>query len=305
MIYDVAIIGAGPAGLTAAIYASRSRLKTVLFEKISPGGQIALTHCIENYPGIESMNGYELGMIMEKQARNFGAELMLSEITGLKKTSDGLFQLNTSKEIFQSKSVIAATGAPPRRLGVEGEKESLSMGVSYCAVCDGAFFKGKAVAVVGGGNTAIEEAVYLTKFASRVYVIHRRDELRAVKIIQEKAFANEKIEFVWSSIVTRICGEQKVTGLDLKNKKTGETSFLPLDGVFIYVGMEPASGIYDDFADRDEWGFLVTDKNMLTKTPGFFAAGDIRDKTIWQVSVAVGDGTMAALNAEKYLAHLL
>ncbi|MCK5706489.1 MAG: thioredoxin-disulfide reductase [Candidatus Aureabacteria bacterium] len=301
MEYDVAIIGGGPGGLTAGIYTSRSRLKTVLIEKLSPGGQIALTHCIENYPGVESMSGYDLSSVMEKQARHFGTEIRIDEVLNIEKKDDNFFHITSSKETIKAKAVIAATGAKPRKLDIPGELAFLSRGVSYCAVCDGAFFRNKTVAVIGGGNTAVEEAMYLTKFVSKVYVIHRRDELRSVKIIQERAFANEKIEFIWDTIVTEIRGEKTVNNLSLKNKKTGDEKLLPLDGVFVYVGMEPASGIFKDLVDLSKSGFIVTDMNMHTKTPGLFAVGDLRDKNIWQVSVAVGDGSIAAINAEKYI----
>ncbi|MBN1521978.1 MAG: thioredoxin-disulfide reductase [Candidatus Aureabacteria bacterium] len=304
MTYDVAIIGGGPAGLTAALYASRSRLRTVVLEKISPGGQIALTDCIENYPGVPKMSGYELTQVMEKQAKEFGAEIRLFEVLELRKNQKGLFEVVGDRETVTSKTVIAATGAAPRKLGVEGEEAFISRGVSYCAVCDGAFYKNKTVAVVGGGNTAVEEAVYLTKFVRRVYVIHRRDVLRAVKIVQERAFASEKIEFVWNSIVEKIKGQDKVSALEIRNKESGKSFDLPVDGVFIYVGMNPAGDIFQPFVELTDKGFIVTDKNMMTRTPGLFAAGDVRDKTVWQVSVAVGDGTLAALMAEKYVTEI-
>ena len=299
-VYDIAIIGAGPAGLTAGIYAGRARLKTVIFEKISPGGQIALSDRIENYPGVESLAGYELTAIMEKQARNFGCEIVSGEVENLEK-KENLFIIRVNGKEVSAKTVIAATGASPKKLGVEGEKEFLSKGVSYCAVCDGAFFRNKVVAVVGGGNTAVEEAVYLTKFASKVYVIHRRDQLRAEKIVQETAFSNDKIEFIWDTVVEKINGSEKVEFLTIKNKKTGEIKDLKVDGVFIYIGMSPASGLFKNLVDLSERGFIKVDEKMQTKTEGLFAAGDVRDKDVWQVSVAVGDGTIASLSAQRYL----
>ena len=247
------------------------------------------------------MSGYDLSSVMEKQARHFGTEIRIDEVLNIEKKDDNFFHITSSKETIKAKAVIAATGAKPRKLDIPGELAFLSRGVSYCAVCDGAFFRNKTVAVIGGGNTAVEEAMYLTKFVSKVYVIHRRDELRSVKIIQERAFANEKIEFIWDTIVTEIRGEKTVNNLSLKNKKTGDEKLLPLDGVFVYVGMEPASGIFKDLVDLSKSGFIVTDMNMHTKTPGLFAVGDLRDKNIWQVSVAVGDGSIAAINAEKYI----
>jgi thioredoxin reductase (NADPH) len=304
MIYDVAIIGGGPAGLTAGLYASRSRLKTILFEKLSSGGQIALTSSVENYPGIESINGFDLSQVMEKQARNFGTEIVNSEIGHISKNSDGLFELRSGESAWLSRTVIAATGSMPRKLNVEGEDRLLSRGVSYCAVCDGAFFKEKMVAVIGGGNTAVEEAVYLTRYARKVYVIHRRGELRAVKIVQERAFANPKIEFIWNAVVEKISGDKKVTGITVRDVRSGKASELPLEGVFVYVGTQPYSGIYKDLSELDERGYVKTDKDMKTRTPGLFAAGDVRDKNAWQVSIAVGDGSLAALMAEKYITEV-
>ncbi|RKO67182.1 thioredoxin-disulfide reductase [Desulfofundulus salinus] len=302
-MYDVAIIGGGPAGLTAGIYAARAKLKSVLIERGMTGGLAATTEFIENYPGFsEGIGGPELMSRMEAQARRFGLEILNSNVEDLKK--DNLnFIVKTEDAEIKTRTVIVATGAQPQRLNVRGEETFHGRGVSYCATCDGAFFKDKRVAVVGGGDAAVEEAMFLTKFATRVFIIHRRGELRATKIVQERARQNPRIEFIWHSVVDEIMGKETVTGVRIKDVRTGQTSELPVDGVFIYIGYSPNSSIVKELVKLDEWGYILTDANMQTSCPGLFAAGDVRQKSLRQVVTAVADGAIAAVSAEKYLEH--
>lgn len=300
-VYDVTIIGGGPAGLAAGIYASRAALKTVLVEKGMPGGLAASTELIENYPGFaEGIGGPELMMQMDAQARRFGLEIQSANAESITET-DGFFTIVTDDGAIKTKTIILATGAQPQKLGVSGETEFHGRGVSYCATCDGAFFKDKEVAVVGGGDAAVEEALYLTKFARRVHIVHRRDELRATKILQQRARENERIVIHWSSVVEKISGEQTVREISLKNVKNGATQNLQMDGVFIYVGTRPVSEIVGDLIKLDPKGYIITDEEMRTSKPGIFAAGDIRQKTLRQVVTAVADGAIAAVAAEKYI----
>jgi thioredoxin reductase (NADPH) len=301
MNYDVAIIGAGPGGLSAAIYAARGGLKTVVFEKALIGGQIVLSADVENYPGFETtLSGFDIIDKFKKQAERFEAEIREEEIISLEdKVSHKL--IKTRNKTYEVKTVIVATGAHPRKMDVPGEEELTGRGVSYCATCDGALYRNKIVAVVGGGDSAVEEALFLTKFAAKVYIIHRRDELRAVKIIQERAFKNEKIEFIWDTVVEEVQGKQFVENLKLHNRKTGENSLLKTDGVFVYVGIIPNNELVKDIVKLDDQGFILTDVNLMTNTPGIYAAGDVVQKILRQVVTAASDGAIAAFFAEKYI----
>lgn len=304
MIYDVAIIGAGPAGLAAGVYAARAKLSTVILEKMFPGGQAALTHKIENYPGFsEGVNGMELTDAMRHQAEKVGAKFINGDVEKIEKKDD-VFTVFMRGENIQAKTVILATGAQPRKLEVKGEKEFIGRGVSYCATCDGAFYKDKTIALVGGGDTAIEEALYLTRYASTIYVIHRRDELRATKILQERAFKNEKIKFIWDSVVKEIKGKDGVEEVVVENLKTGKVDSISVDGIFVAIGYTPNTEFVKDLVQLDEQGYIITDERMKTKTPGLFAAGDLRQKPLRQVVTAVADGAVAAVEAEKFLENI-
>jgi thioredoxin reductase (NADPH) len=306
-LYDVAIIGSGPAGLTAGIYAGRARLKTLIIEKQQAGGQIVQTEEVENYPGaLEGDTGPAIIDRMVAQTKKFGVEKVSDEITEVQLVGKTKI-LKAKGGEYRAKSVIIATGAEPRFLGCPGEKEFIGKGVSYCATCDGAFFEGLDIFVIGGGDTAVEEAMFLTKFGRKVYVVHRRDELRAAKSIQEKAFKNEKIEFIWDSVVEEIKGDGLVNEIVLKNKKTGElTNYKAEDGmlgVFIFVGYTPFTKLFEGKLDLER-SYIKTDENMKTKIPGVFAAGDVRVKDLRQVVTATADGAIAAVQAEKYLEDL-
>ena len=306
-LYDVAIIGSGPAGLTAGIYAGRARLKTLIIEKQQAGGQIVQTEEVENYPGaLEGDTGPAIIDRMVAQTKKFGVEKVSDEITEVQLVGKTKI-LKAKGGEYRAKSVIIATGAEPRFLGCPGEKEFIGKGVSYCATCDGAFFEGLEIFVIGGGDTAVEEAMFLTKFGRKVYVVHRRDELRAAKSIQEKAFKNEKIEIIWDSVVEEIKGDGLVNEIVLKNKKTGElTNYKAEDGmlgVFIFVGYTPFTKLFEGKLDLER-SYIKTDENMKTKIPGVFAAGDVRVKDLRQVVTATADGAIAAVQAEKYLEDL-
>jgi len=301
--HELAIVGGGPAGLTAGIYAARGRIDAILLEaKPLTGGQIVLTDIIENYPGFpDPLSGAELMERMRKQAERFGLKFATAEIKRVRADGDE-YLLESAKADYRAKAVIVATGTESRRLGVPGESEFWGMGVTTCATCDGPLYRDKPVAVVGGGDSAVKEAVYLTRFASKVYVIHRRDKLRAEKIIQEKAFASEKIEFLWGSVVTEMIGNADgLTGLRIKNVETDGESELAVDGVFLYVGVDPNTALVKDLVELDANGLIVTDEDMRTSAPGIFAAGDCRSKTLKQVATAVGDGAAAAFSAQDYL----
>ncbi|WP_216700924.1 thioredoxin-disulfide reductase (plasmid) [Bacillus sp. JZ8] len=302
--YDVIIVGAGPAGMTAAVYTSRANLSTLLIERGIPGGQMANTQDVENYPGFDHVLGPDLSNKMFEHAKKFGAVYEYGDIKEI--VDEGrLKKVVTTKKEFYAKSVIIATGADHKKLGVPGENELGGLGVSYCAVCDGAFFKGRELVVVGGGDSAVEEAVYLTRFASKVTIIHRRDQLRAQKILQERAFSNEKIEFIWNKEVTSINeGNGTVNTVTLKDTKTGEQSQFPANGVFIYVGTLPLNGAFKNLDITNEEGYVVTDEAMATKIPGIYAAGDIRDKTLRQIVTATGDGSIAAQSVQHYIENL-
>ncbi|PKN74695.1 MAG: thioredoxin-disulfide reductase [Candidatus Cloacimonetes bacterium HGW-Cloacimonetes-2] len=305
MSYDVLIIGAGPAGLSAAVYAARGGLNTAVFEKAIVGGQITVTSEVENYPGFEdAIDGVELTDRMKKQAERFGAKFIDEEVTAI--GLEGLCKIvETGYDKYRAKSIIFCTGAHPRRMNVPGEERLIGRGVSYCATCDGALYRDKVVAVVGGGDSAVEEGMFLTRFAKKVYVIHRRDSLRAQKIIQERAFKNPKMEFIWDTVVQEIRGEDRVAELELYNRKTETVSVLPVDGIFIYVGILPNNQLLESRVELDSGGFVITDENMHTNIPGIYAAGDIRKTVLRQVVTATADGAVAAWNAEKWiLEHL-
>ncbi len=301
---DIAIVGGGPAGLTAALYAGRARARTVVFERGIPGGQIITTDWVENYPGFpKGISGQDLGDLILAQAEEFGAEVKpFSSITKVEPADLDFIVTTSEDERYLARAVILATGAVPRKLHVPGEAEFTGRGVSWCATCDGALFKDKVVAVAGGGDAAIEEALFLTKFASRVHVIHRRDELRATKCIQERCFANDKIEVQWSSTLREIKGENgKVTGVELASTKGEPDSFLPLDGVFIFVGVNPVNDIATGLVDLDDNGYIKIDHDGRTSWPGIYAAGDVTDSELKQVVTAAAKGASAAFEALRYI----
>lgn len=302
--YDLIIIGGGPAGLTAGLYAARARLNALLIERGIPGGQAAVTSHIENYPGFpEGIDGPELGQRIKEQASNFGLEFLTAEVSSVALDGDRKL-VHTDQGTFQAKTLIIATGTQNATLGVPGEQEWKGRGVSYCATCDGAFFRDKTVAVVGGGDSAIDEALFLTRFAKEVIVIHRRDALRATKILQDRAFANPKIRFQWNSVVEEILGQDTVQRVVVRNVKTGQKTTLPVDGVFIYIGLKPNTAFLGDLLRLDERGYILTNEEMETNIPGIFAAGDVRAKTLRQVITACADGAIAAVNADRYLQEI-
>jgi thioredoxin reductase (NADPH) len=299
--YDLVIIGGGPAGLTAATYAGRAAIKTLVLLGSNPGGQVSNSEQVENFPGFpEGISGVELAQRMQAQAKRFGAELSVDSVTEVDFTSSPLI-IRTHSNVYRARTAIVATGAAPRLLGVPGEKEFFGRGVSTCATCDGFFYKGKEVAVIGGGDSAVDEGTVLTKFADKVTIVHRRDELRATKIYQERAFANPKVYFKWDSVVEEILGDHTVTGIRLRNVKTGQESVLDVDGVFIYIGMVPRTEIFEDQLELDDWGYIVSDERMHTNVPGVFVAGDVQDPLYRQIVVATGSGAIAAMEAEKFL----
>jgi len=302
MLYDVIIIGGGPAGLTAGIYSSRARLKTLLIEKAIVGGQITITDFVENYPGFEEgISGVELSQKMQQQAKKFGTEIIQGTVLNISVHNKIKKIILEDNQEFEAKTIIIATGAHPKPLGIEGEERFKGRGVSYCATCDGAFYKGDKVAVIGGGDSAIEEAIFLTKFAEAVYIIHRRDQLRATKIIQERAFSNPKIKIIWDSVVKKIEGGDSVTALRIKNVKTQEESIIDVQGVFIFVGYKPNTGFFESLLRLDKDNYIITDERMTTSIDGIFAAGDVRAKPLKQIVTAVGDGAIAAVSAERYI----
>ncbi len=302
--HDLIIIGAGPAGMCAAMYAGRGMLDAVLLERGVPGGELLNTERIEDYPGFESILGPELAQRMADHARKFGASILQENVESVAKGGDGLFDVSTSGgKTFRAPAVLLTAGGTPNKLDVPGEAEYAGRGVSYCAVCDGAFFKGEVLAVVGGGDAAVEEADYLTRYASKVYLIHRRDELRASKLLQERLFANPKAEVIWNKVVTEVAGEARgVTHLELQDTVTGEQSRLELGGVFIFVGFTPNTHLIRDHFDHDVSGYAITDDSMQTSVPGLYAAGDLRVQVTRQITTAVGDATTAVIAIEKFLA---
>ena len=298
--YEVIIIGGGPAGLTAGLYASRAGLKALLIERGIFGGQIVNARQVDNYPGFpEGISGFELASLMHEQATKYGLETVNSAVTAIKRA--GEYSVNTDNDNFQADSVIIAAGSEYRKLEVPGEEELLGRGVSYCATCDGFLFRDRDVAVVGGGDTAITDALELSEHASKVFIIHRRDQLRASHILQQKALAIPKLKPVWNSIVESVVGDDKVSGLDLRNVKTNEITRLEVAGVFVAIGVKPNNQCFADMLELDEAGFIKTNETMATSVPGIFAAGDIRKGSPRQVTSAVGDGAAAALSAYKYL----
>ncbi|MFA7744337.1 thioredoxin-disulfide reductase [Salinicoccus roseus] len=302
-IYDVVIIGAGPAGMTAAVYASRANLKTVMLERGMPGGQMANTEEVENFPGFDFITGPELSTKMFEHSQKFGAEYKYGDIKSVEDKGDYKV-LKTGSEDILTRTIIIATGAEYKKVGVDGEDALGGRGVSYCAVCDGAFFKEKELVVIGGGDSAVEEGVFLTKFASKVTIVHRRDQLRAQKILQDRAFKNDKIEFIWDTEIQSINGDSRVESVTLLDKNTGSKYEYDADGVFIYVGMKPLTAPFEDLGILNALGYVETNDEMETSIPGIFAAGDVRNKTLRQIVTATGDGSIAAQNAQHYIEKL-
>ena len=301
MMYDTMIIGAGPAGMTAALYAARSNLKVALLERGIYGGQMNNTAEIENYPGYARISGPELAEKMFEPLENLGVEHLFGQVEKIEDHGD-YKKIITEDEAFETKTVILASGANHRHLGVPGEEEYNSRGVSYCAVCDGSFFRDEDLLVVGGGDSAVEEAIFLTRFAKSVTIVHRRDQLRAQKLLQERAFANEKISFIWDSVVKEIKGDdRRVTSVVFENVKTGQSSESDFGGVFVYVGLDPVSDFVKDLGICDEAGWVVTDQHMKTAIDGIYAIGDVRQKDLRQITTAVGDGAVAGQEVYKYI----
>ncbi len=302
MVYDVIIVGGGPSGMTSAIYSSRARLKTLLIEKAGCGGQIAITDHLENYPGFEQgINGFELAVKMQTQATNFGTEFVYGEVVSLQ-LNDKIKKvvLSDNKE-YSAKTIIISSGANFKKLGVKGEQEFIGKGVSYCATCDGPFFRNKEIAVVGGGDSALQEALYLTKFATKVNLIHRRNEFRATKILQEKVFEEQKINIIFDTVIEEISGKELLEQVKLKNVKTNTISQLSVNGVFVFVGWIPNTSFLNNQIKLNEQGYIITDDKMNTSMEGVFACGDVREKTLRQVVTATGDGAIAAFSAQHYL----
>lgn len=299
-IYDLIIIGSGPAGLSAAIYAARARLSALVIEKdMVSGGQVLTTYEVDNYPGLPGINGFDLGMKFKEHADKLGVQFVTDQVLQVEGSGKEKVVI-CENGTYEAKTLLIATGASHRKLDVPGEKELTGMGVSYCATCDGAFFRNKVTAVVGGGDVALEDAVFLSRICEKVYLIHRRDELRGAKSLQENVFKQKNIEIIWDTVVEEIQGENMVEGLRLKNRKTGEESLLPVQGVFIAVGITPNSQIFRDLADMEQ-GYFVAGEDGKTSAPGIFAAGDVRTKPLRQIVTAVSDGANAITSIERYL----
>jgi thioredoxin reductase (NADPH) len=305
--YDVVITGGGPGGYTAGIYAARSGLKTLLLEGEASVSQITMTDMIENYPGFpEGLDGYALMQLFKNQALKFGLEILTKDVVEISKTESGspLWTVRTGNKTFKTLTIIIATGAHWSKLGIPGETEFIGRGVSYCATCDGPFYRNREVIVAGGGDSAIQEALFLTHFATKVTVVHRRDRLRAADILQKRAFAEKKIEFVWNAVLTEITGTDLVTGVKVKNVQTSEIKSISADGVFIFVGRVPNTEVLKGILNLDAHNYIITEGNMATSAAGIFAAGDCRAKLFRQVVTAAGDGANAAFSAELYIGNL-
>jgi thioredoxin reductase (NADPH) len=302
--FDVVVIGGGGAGMTAALYTSRANLKTALFEKLVPGGQIAVTDLVENYPGFpEGVLGPDIAMKMQAQAEKYGTQFFYDEVISIEKKADQSFDIKTVSQVYSTRSVILAMGASFRMLNVENERELIGKGVSYCATCDGAFFKGKEVVVVGGGDSALQEGIFLTRFATKVTIVHRRDTLRASPILQTRAKSDPKIQFIWDTAVQKVIGKDKVEGVRLKNLKSGAETDFRTDGLFVFVGHDPNSKLVRGLVDMNDHGYVLTQESLLTSVPGIFAAGEIRQGAVKQLVTACGEGCEAALSAQAYLEH--
>lgn len=304
-IYDVIIVGAGPAGMTAGVYTSRGNMSTLMLERGVPGGQMANTEEIENYPGFESILGPDISTKMFDHAKRFGAEYAYGDVT---KIEDGreFKTIHVGDKTYKARAIILTTGAEYRKMGIPGEEELTGRGVSYCAVCDGAFFRDKEIVVIGGGDSAVEEGSYLTRFAKKVTIIHRRDELRAQKIVQERAFANDKIDFIWNTTVKQVNEKDgKIGSITLQSTEDGTEREMETEGMFIYIGLDPLTAPFKDLGILDENGYIETNDIMETKIPGIYAAGDVREKLLRQVVTATGDGSIAAQAAQKYIEELM
>ena len=302
--YDLVIIGGGPAGLTAGLYAARARLNVILIEKIMLGGQVVTTDWIENYPGFpEGISGPDLVQKMTAQVQQFDLNIETNAVVSMD-LSEQIKKITFSDRVITTHAIIIASGASPKKLGVPGEDTFYGKGVSACATCDGPFFKDRVVAAVGGGDTAVQESLFLTKFAKKVYLIHRRDQLRAEAILQERALANEKIEFLWDSVLTGIKGLTDVEKISVQNLKTGDTKEIAVDGCFIWVGILPNAEFLPEVVELDQYGFIIVDANMQTSVAGVYAAGDVRSTPLRQIATAVGDAAIAAFSAEHYLQNV-
>ena len=303
-MYDVIVIGAGPGGMTAALYASRADLSVLVIERGAPGGQLMNTAEVENYPGFASIEGPDLALKMYENSSNFGATHAYGNVVKLE-TEGSIRKVITEDETYEAKTVIIASGSDHRKIGVPGEEELAGRGVSYCAVCDGAFFKDRHLYVIGGGDSAVEEGLYLTQFASKVTIVHRRDELRAQKILQDRAFKNEKVDFLWNKTPLSINGDDmKVTSLTLKDTQTGEESTVDAEGIFVYIGLDPLTEPFKDLGITNEEGWIVTNEHMETSIPGVYAIGDVRDTVLRQIATAIGDGSIAGQEVYKYITEL-
>lgn len=303
-MYDTIVIGSGPAGLAAAIYGTRAKLNMLVLEQnYMSGGQVTDTYEVDNYPGLPGISGIDLGLKMREHAENLGAKFIRTKALKIEADEDGAWIVTGEKEAYHTKTIILATGAHHRKLQVPGEEDLAGMGVSYCATCDGAFYKGSDVAIVGGGDVAVEDAIFLARGCNKVYVIHRREELRAAKILQEKLFSLKNVEMVWNSVVESIKGEDQVEALQITNKKDGSKKMLNVDGVFIAVGTVPDASLVKDIVELDEGGYVVADETGVTSAPGIFVAGDVRTKQLRQIVTAAGDGANAITSVERYLIH--
>ncbi|UCF20361.1 MAG: thioredoxin-disulfide reductase [Gemmatimonadota bacterium] len=304
--YELVIVGAGPAGLTAGLYARRSELNAVLLERGLPGGQLLNTDLIDDYPGLPEVEGRELADRMARHAQKFGLPIDTVDVAGIKKMADGDFRIATNQgTVYRAPAVILTAGGTPNKLEVPGEDEYLGKGVSYCAICDGAFFKGETIAVAGGGDAAAEEADFLTRYVEKLYLIHRRDELRAARLLQKRVFENPKIEVIWDTVIEEVLGSARgMSQLRLRNVNSGEESLLDVSGLFVFIGFRPNTGLLEGHAEHDAGGYLITDRDMRTSIPGLFVAGDVRAQLTRQITTAVGDATTALIAAEKYLTEL-